>query len=246
MEQDREGLEQRIWNYWNTTILVIPVRGATRRGCGIYGSFKTQHLAWQETTPSPVFQHWRMATAIAARDWWGTTNMLWQGGARTKGQIPGWVPSPNKSLQHRFPLRQGWMTWDWNGQAGNPAPLKNTKAKWQSTLWKSARWSEFSTTYYPTRYITETNQPRSRQHEQKWVNSQSYRKVWGNIRKKEHEKLANYQRLREELVKIWEIKATVVPVVIGTLGLWPTNWESGSSRFQVQHLLKSLSSRVRS
>lgn len=43
--------------------------------------------------------------------------------------------------------------------------------------------------------------------------------MWGNIRKKEHEKLANYQRLREELVKIWEIKATVVPVVIGTLGL---------------------------
>lgn len=29
----------------NTTILVIPVRGATRRGCGIHGSFETQHQA---------------------------------------------------------------------------------------------------------------------------------------------------------------------------------------------------------
>uniref|UniRef100_A0A8C8DT49 Uncharacterized protein n=1 Tax=Oryzias sinensis TaxID=183150 RepID=A0A8C8DT49_9TELE len=40
----------------------------------------------------------------------------------------------------------------------------------------------------------------------------------GNIRKKEHEKLEKYQRLREELEKAWKVKVTVVTVVIGALG----------------------------
>ena len=39
-----------------------------------------------------------------------------------------------------------------------------------------------------------------------------------NIRKKEHEKLKKYQGLKEELEKMWGVKATVVPVVIGALG----------------------------
>uniref|UniRef100_A0A669EZW7 Reverse transcriptase domain-containing protein n=1 Tax=Oreochromis niloticus TaxID=8128 RepID=A0A669EZW7_ORENI len=39
-----------------------------------------------------------------------------------------------------------------------------------------------------------------------------------NIRKKEHEKLEKYQGLREELERMWRIKVTVVPVVIGALG----------------------------
>ncbi|TWW62748.1 hypothetical protein D4764_04G0013950 [Takifugu flavidus] len=39
-----------------------------------------------------------------------------------------------------------------------------------------------------------------------------------NIRKKEHEKLEKYQGLKEEMERMWGIKATVVPVVIGTLG----------------------------
>ena len=38
-----------------------------------------------------------------------------------------------------------------------------------------------------------------------------------NIRKKEHEKLEKYQGLREELEKMWGVKAKVVPVVIGAL-----------------------------
>ncbi|KAF7655229.1 hypothetical protein LDENG_00059120 [Lucifuga dentata] len=40
----------------------------------------------------------------------------------------------------------------------------------------------------------------------------------GNIKKKEHEKLEKYQRLKEELDQMWKVKSTVVPVVIGTLG----------------------------
>ncbi|TWW81593.1 hypothetical protein D4764_01G0014080, partial [Takifugu flavidus] len=39
-----------------------------------------------------------------------------------------------------------------------------------------------------------------------------------NIRKKENEKLEKYQALKEEIEKMWGVKATVVPVVIGTLG----------------------------
>ena len=35
------------------------------------------------------------------------------------------------------------------------------------------------------------------------------------IRKQEHEKLKKYQELKEELERIWGVKASVVPVVIG-------------------------------
>ncbi|TWW53461.1 uncharacterized protein LOC130519722 [Takifugu flavidus] len=40
----------------------------------------------------------------------------------------------------------------------------------------------------------------------------------GNIRKKEHEKLEKYRGLKEEMERMWGMKAPVVPVVIGTLG----------------------------
>ena len=39
-----------------------------------------------------------------------------------------------------------------------------------------------------------------------------------NIRKKEHEKLEKYQGLKEQLEKMWGMKVTVVPVVVGALG----------------------------
>ncbi|TWW65014.1 hypothetical protein D4764_22G0006610 [Takifugu flavidus] len=39
-----------------------------------------------------------------------------------------------------------------------------------------------------------------------------------NIRKKVHEKLEKYQGLKEEIERMWGMKTTVVPVVIGTLG----------------------------
>ena len=40
----------------------------------------------------------------------------------------------------------------------------------------------------------------------------------GSIRKKEHEKLKKYQGLKEELEKMWSVKATVVPIVKEALG----------------------------
>ena len=39
-----------------------------------------------------------------------------------------------------------------------------------------------------------------------------------NIRRKEHKILEKYQGLKEELERIWGLKVSVVPVVIGALG----------------------------
>ena len=39
-----------------------------------------------------------------------------------------------------------------------------------------------------------------------------------NIRKEEHEKLEKYQGLKEQLERMWKVKASVVPVVVGALG----------------------------
>ena len=76
--------------------------------------------------------------------------------------------------------------------------------------------------------------------------SEYFRQQKPNDAEEEEEKLEKYHRLKEELEKRWGVKATVVPVVIkSTGGCDPTNWESGSSRFQVQHL-RALSRRVQS
>ena len=42
--------------------------------------------------------------------------------------------------------------------------------------------------------------------------------VDANIRKKEHEKIEKYQGLKEQLERMWKVKASVVPVVVGALG----------------------------
>lgn len=39
-----------------------------------------------------------------------------------------------------------------------------------------------------------------------------------NIKKKKFEKLEKYQGLKEDLVRMWKVKAKVVPVVIGAFG----------------------------
>lgn len=44
------------------------------------------------------------------------------------------------------------------------------------------------------------------------------------IKKKEHKTLEKYLRLKEELEKMWKMKATVVPVVISVLGATAPNW----------------------
>lgn len=54
-----------------------------------------------------------------------------------------------------------------------------------------------------------------------------------NIRKMKHEKPEKYQGLKEELEKMWRVKATMVAVVKGALGAVTTK----------QHL-RSLSRRV--
>lgn len=46
-----------------------------------------------------------------------------------------------------------------------------------------------------------------------------------NIKKKHQEKIEKYQGLKEELAKMWKVKATVVPVVMGALSaVTPTEW----------------------
>ena len=55
-----------------------------------------------------------------------------------------------------------------------------------------------------------------------------------NIRKKEHEKLEKYQGLKEELEKMWRVKATMVRVVIGALGAVSHNLMApGDSRYNI-------------
>ena len=39
-----------------------------------------------------------------------------------------------------------------------------------------------------------------------------------NIANKEKEKIEKYQLLREELERCWQVRATVIPVVVGALG----------------------------
>jgi hypothetical protein len=39
-----------------------------------------------------------------------------------------------------------------------------------------------------------------------------------NIASKEKEKVEKYQPLREEIERCWQVRATVVPVVVGALG----------------------------
>lgn len=53
-----------------------------------------------------------------------------------------------------------------------------------------------------------------------------------SIRKKKCEKLQKYQGLREELKKMWSLKATLVSEVTGG----PSKWASGFNRSQEQHL----------
>ena len=40
----------------------------------------------------------------------------------------------------------------------------------------------------------------------------------GRIEKKELEKISKYQELKIEIKRLWEKQATVVPIVIGSLG----------------------------
>ncbi len=55
-----------------------------------------------------------------------------------------------------------------------------------------------------------------------------------NIRKKEHEKLEKYQGLKEKLKKMWGVKATLMPVVIGVGSEWLQQNPGTTSEVSVQ------------
>ena len=61
-----------------------------------------------------------------------------------------------------------------------------------------------------------------------------------NIRKKEYKKLQKYQRLKKELVKMWGVRAAVMPVVIVALGAitpkmsWWLQQIPGTSEISIQ------------
>ena len=48
---------------------------------------------------------------------------------------------------------------------------------------------------------------------------------YSNIRTKEHENHEKNQVLKEELERMWGLKASVVPVVIGAIGAVNPTWE---------------------
>ncbi|KAF7642179.1 hypothetical protein LDENG_00262910 [Lucifuga dentata] len=66
-----------------------------------------------------------------------------------------------------------------------------------------------------------------------------------NIRKKEHEKIEKYQRLKEELERTWKVKSKVVPVITGALGAMTPKLGEWLQEIPEQHL-RSLSRRVQS
>lgn len=45
----------------------------------------------------------------------------------------------------------------------------------------------------------------------------AYTKWWGDQKKKEYKKLKKYQGLKEELKRVWKMKAEVVLVMVGAL-----------------------------
>ena len=78
------------------------------------------------------------------RDWWNTTTMLRQGGARTAGQrgdviiIPttrDWVPSPNRYQQPQH--KSCWPEKEDRDPTRNLEPPKNTEAELPSTFRRS-------------------------------------------------------------------------------------------------------------
>lgn len=57
-----------------------------------------------------------------------------------------------------------------------------------------------------------------------------------NTRKKELKRFEKYRGLKEELEKMWKMKATVAPVVIRTPRDMTLYWEIGSNRSMGEHL----------
>ena len=57
-----------------------------------------------------------------------------------------------------------------------------------------------------------------------------------NIKKKEKEKVDNYQELKFELQRIWNTKIEIVPIVIGALGAVTGNLKTNLEKIGLQHV----------
>ena len=61
-----------------------------------------------------------------------------------------------------------------------------------------------------------------------------------NIVSKEKEKIMKYQQLRIELEKLWNVKFTIVPVVIGALGSFTPNLQQYLNQLPGKHPINPL------
>ena len=61
-----------------------------------------------------------------------------------------------------------------------------------------------------------------------------------NVRAKEEEKVQKYQDLKLEIQRLWNVKAEVIPVVIGALGAVSTNLENHLQRIPGGHDMRKL------
>ena len=53
------------------------------------------------------------------------------------------------------------------------------------------------------------------------------------VKEKENEKVENYQNLARELRRMWEVKAIVVPIVVGALGTVPLRLKNNLKEIEV-------------
>ena len=58
--------------------------------------------------------------------------------------------------------------------------------------------------------------------------------VDSRVKEKEGEKIEKYENLKEEIERIWKMKAMVIPVVIGALGAVSRNFDGHIGRLQVR------------
>ena len=61
----------------------------------------------------------------------------------------------------------------------------------------------------------------------------------GRIEEKEMEKISKYQDLKIEIERLWENQATVVPVMIGSLGAIPRDFKKYLRTIGVESILPS-------
>ena len=61
-----------------------------------------------------------------------------------------------------------------------------------------------------------------------------------NIKLKEIEKITKYQNLRLQVLKLWDVKATITPIVAGVLGIVSEELENNLKTIGIPTVLSSL------